>query len=114
MTKRIQLFGLPVDVLNMQQTLNRIEESIDNNQQIHHVVINAAKIVNAQKDQALHESIVHCDIINADGQAVVWASKILNKPLPERVAGIDLMQQIVELASKKNIAFSFWVRTRMC
>lgn len=107
MTKRIQLFGLPVDVLNMQQTLNRIETSIDNNQQIHHVVVNAAKIVNAQKDQALRESIVHCDIINADGQAVVWASKILNMPLPERVAGIDLMQNLTELASKKKYRIFF-------
>lgn len=107
MTKRIQLFGLPVDVLNMQQTLNRIETSIDNNQQIHHVVVNAAKIVNAQKDQALRESIVHCDIINADGQAVVWASKILNMPLPERVAGIDLMQNLTELASKKKYRIYF-------
>jgi N-acetylglucosaminyldiphosphoundecaprenol N-acetyl-beta-D-mannosaminyltransferase len=107
MTKRIQLFGLPVDVLTMQQTLNRIEKSIDNCQPIHHVVVNAAKIVNAQKDQALRESIVHCDIINADGQAIVWASKILNMPLPERVAGIDLMQNLIELASKKKYRIFF-------
>jgi N-acetylglucosaminyldiphosphoundecaprenol N-acetyl-beta-D-mannosaminyltransferase len=107
MSKRIELFGLPVDVLNMQQTLSRIERSIDNNQQIHHVVVNSAKIVNAQKDHALYESIVHCDIINADGQAVVWASKILNKPLPERVAGIDLMQQLVERASQKKYRIFF-------
>ncbi|MGB1309102.1 MAG: WecB/TagA/CpsF family glycosyltransferase, partial [Oceanihabitans sp.] len=48
------------------------------------------------------------DLINADGQAVVWASKILKKPLKERVAGIDLMTNLVELAHKKNHKIFFF------
>lgn len=107
MMKRIELFGLPLDALNMQETLEVIEKSIDSNRQIHHVVVNAAKIVNAQKDVNLWESITHCDLINADGQAVVWASKILRRPLPARVAGIDLMECLVALAAKKNYRIFF-------
>jgi N-acetylglucosaminyldiphosphoundecaprenol N-acetyl-beta-D-mannosaminyltransferase len=102
MKKRIELFGLPVDALTMKETLSLIENAIDNNRPIHHVVVNAAKMVNAQNDADLKESIVNCDIINADGQAVVWASKILGQPLPERVAGIDLMEELVKLSAKKN------------
>jgi N-acetylglucosaminyldiphosphoundecaprenol N-acetyl-beta-D-mannosaminyltransferase len=74
---------------------------------IHHVVINAAKVVNAQKDEALRESIVSCDIINADGQAIVWASRFLGKPLPERVAGIDIMANLVKLAAEKKYRIFF-------
>ena len=107
MTKRIELFRLPIDAITMQETLDLIKNSIDNNRHIHHVVVNAAKIVNAQKDEALRESIIHCDLINADGQAVVWASKILKCPLPERVAGIDLMEKLVELAAKKSYRIYF-------
>lgn len=107
MKKRINLFNLPVDALTMQETLSLIENSIDENKPIHHVVVNAAKIVNAQKNMALRESIVNCDIINADGQAVVWASKILKKPLPERVAGIDLMEELVKLAAIKKYRIYF-------
>jgi N-acetylglucosaminyldiphosphoundecaprenol N-acetyl-beta-D-mannosaminyltransferase len=55
-----------------------------------------------QKDQQLRESVNNSDIINADGQAVVWAANFLNKPLKERVAGIDLMQNLVELANKNS------------
>jgi N-acetylglucosaminyldiphosphoundecaprenol N-acetyl-beta-D-mannosaminyltransferase len=105
--KRIELFGIPIDAVSMQETLRLIEKSIDNNQQIHHVVVNAAKIVNAKKDEDLRESIIHCDLINADGQAVVWASKLLKRPLPERVAGIDLMENLVELAAKKSYRIFF-------
>ncbi|MCB7430309.1 WecB/TagA/CpsF family glycosyltransferase, partial [Erysipelatoclostridium ramosum] len=41
-------------------------------------------------------------VINADGASVVMASKYLGKPLPERVAGIDLMQDLVGLSEKKG------------
>lgn len=91
----------------MSQTIQLIDTAITENRPIHHVVINAAKVVNAQKDLALKESIVNCDIINADGQSIVWASKILNRPLPERVPGIDLMEELIKLASKKKYKIFF-------
>ena len=34
----------------------------------------------------------------ADGQSVVWASRLLRQPLPERVAGIDLFESLLGLA----------------
>ena len=98
----IELFNCPVHSVSMQQTLDYIAECIDSDRHLHHVVVNAAKLVYMQKDRQLYESVVHCDIINADGQAVVWASKILGKPLPERVAGIDLMSGLVAMAARKR------------
>jgi len=91
----------------MDETLYVITNSIEKNKQIHHVVVNAAKIVALQKDFKLRESVNSCDLINADGQAVVWASRILGQPLKERVAGIDLMENLVELAHKKNYKVFF-------
>jgi N-acetylglucosaminyldiphosphoundecaprenol N-acetyl-beta-D-mannosaminyltransferase len=91
----------------MQQTIDLIDNSIQQKKSIHHVVINAVKVVNAQKDMKLKESIINCDIINADGQGIIWASRILNKPLPERVAGIDLMENLVALAAKKKYRIFF-------
>lgn len=99
---RISICNIPVDVLTMQQSVDLIDNAIREKRPIHHVVINAVKVVNAQKDLQLRESIINCDIINADGQGIIWASRLLNKPLPERVAGIDLMENLVALAAKKN------------
>lgn len=107
MTKRISLLNLPVDSVTMEETISIIDKAIATVKPIHHVVVNAAKMVNAQKDLKLRESIVNCDIINADGQAVVWASRILNKPLPERVAGIDVMENLVKLAARKKYKIFF-------
>lgn len=104
---RITICDIPVDVLTMRQTIDRIDEAIIRRESIHHVVVNAVKVVNAQKDKQLKESIVSCDIINADGQGIVWASQFLNRPLPERVAGIDLMEELVKLASEKRYRIFF-------
>ncbi|MGK0308308.1 MAG: N-acetylglucosaminyldiphosphoundecaprenol N-acetyl-beta-D-mannosaminyltransferase, partial [Urechidicola sp.] len=82
-------------------------EAIENNQHLHHVVVNAGKIVAMQSDEQLKESVNGSDLINADGQAVIWASKFLGKPLKERVAGIDLMTNLVKLASSKSYKIFF-------
>lgn len=105
--KRVKICDIPVDALTMQETIGIIDEAIQEKRSIHHVVINAAKVVNAQRNTELKESIINCDIINADGTSIVWASKLLKQPVPERVAGIDLMETLVKLAAKKNYKIFF-------
>lgn len=102
------ILGTKIHNLTMDETLCLVDNSISNGDQIHHVVVNAGKIVAMQKDVQLRQSVNESDLINADGQAVVWASKILGKPLKERVAGIDLMENLVELAAKKNYKIFFF------
>jgi N-acetylglucosaminyldiphosphoundecaprenol N-acetyl-beta-D-mannosaminyltransferase len=91
----------------MSGTLDLVQKAIESKEQIHHVVVNAGKVVQLQKDLQLRESVNSSDIINADGQAVVWAANFLNKPLKERVAGIDLMQNLVKLAALKKYKIYF-------
>ncbi|HUH18894.1 WecB/TagA/CpsF family glycosyltransferase [Albibacterium sp.] len=105
---KIELFGCPIHQLSMEQTIAIIDHSIENRIFLQHVVVNAAKLANMQKDAQLKESIINCNIINADGQAVVWASKLLGKALPERVAGIDLMENLVKLANQRNYRIFFF------
>ncbi|AWB94025.1 glycosyltransferase [Aeromicrobium chenweiae] len=65
-------------------------------------VVNAAKIVHLRSDPLLRESLLECDVLLADGQSVVWASRVLGQPLPERVAGIDLFEQLLGLADRDH------------
>lgn len=104
----IELMGCPIHSLTMSQTVQLIDESIQRGEQIHHVVVNAAKLATMRKNPLLRESVVSSDLINADGQAVVWASKVLGQPLPERVAGIDLMTNLIALAHKKKYKIFFF------
>jgi len=98
----IKLLNTQVHNLSMQETLQYVDEAIACKSQLHHTVVNAGKIVAMQEDKTLSKSVNTADIINADGQAVVWASRFLKKPIKERVAGVDLMDNLVQMAAKKN------------
>ena len=63
-------------------------------------MVNAAKIVNMQRQQLLHESVMSADLVFADGMSVVLASRLLRRPLPERIAGIDIFEQMLALADR--------------
>ena len=104
----INFLSIPVAALSMRQTLEIIDECIRNDEHIHHVVINAAKVLAMCKNKELHDSVTNCDIINADGQAIVWSARFLGQHLPERVAGIDLMANLVEMAHRKRYKCFFF------
>ena len=108
MLNRIHILGTPIDNLSMQETLDAVTHAIECNQHLHHSVVNAGKIVLMHKNEELRESVVNADLINADGQAVVWASHLFRQPLKERVAGIDLMEKLVELAYQKKYKVFFF------
>ncbi len=99
---RVVILDCPIDTMDMNATVSSIDKAIQKNRRVHHVVVNAAKLVNMRRDERLRDSVVNCDIISPDGQSVVWAAKFLGKPLKERVAGIDLMNALVELAREKK------------
>ena len=102
MSKRVKFLNTYVDALNMQETLEKIEEYIKNKECVQHVVINASKINLMQTDNDLTKIINSCPLINADGQSIVWGSKILGNQLPERVAGIDIFTNLVKISAEKG------------
>lgn len=86
-----RLFGFGVHALNLDQVLDIVDQAIEKRERLLIGVVNAAKVVNMRRDPALRDAVLSSELILADGIAVVWASRILRRPLPERVPGIDLM-----------------------
>jgi len=105
---KIQILNTTIHNLAMAETLHLILNTIHQKSQIHHTVVNAGKIVKMQENKELKQSVISADLINADGQAVVWAAKFLGKPIKERVAGIDLMQNLVAIASREELKIFFF------
>lgn len=99
---KVDFLGIPVDSHTMEETIARIDQAIQAGEHINHVVINAGKVVSMMKDKELFNSVLACDIINADGQSIVWAARFLGKKIPGRVAGVDLMQELIKLAAQRG------------
>jgi N-acetylglucosaminyldiphosphoundecaprenol N-acetyl-beta-D-mannosaminyltransferase len=102
MTERITMMGCQIDNLSMEDTLARIEGFIGSGRPHQHVVVNVDKLVKASRDEQLRRIINECALINADGMPVVWASRLLGKPLKERVAGVDLFEALMGRAAGKG------------
>jgi len=99
-----EVLGYPMLAATMDEVVDLCGDAIAERRPVQIGVLNAAKVVNASKDAGLHAAMLSCDVILADGQSVVWASRMLGQPLPERVAGIDLFVRLLELADAKGLS----------
>jgi N-acetylglucosaminyldiphosphoundecaprenol N-acetyl-beta-D-mannosaminyltransferase len=63
---------------------------------------NVDHIVTAEKDSRLREAYAAADLALADGQWVVWASRLLGTPLPEKISGSDLVLPLARRAAERN------------
>ena len=96
------MLGCPIDQVTLAEAVSRVEGAIAGSGVFQQVSINAAKLVRYQKEDDLRAAVNGCDLITADGQSVVWAARLLGRPLPERVAGIDLMDALLVAAAHRG------------
>jgi len=100
--ERVTILGCPIDNMTMSETVKRVDDLIIEGGVHQHVVVNVDKLLKVRRDENLKKIISSCDIINADGMPLVWVSSFFGARLKERVAGIDLMERLIEFASQKG------------
>jgi N-acetylglucosaminyldiphosphoundecaprenol N-acetyl-beta-D-mannosaminyltransferase len=86
----------------MDETVALLEQAIDERRLVQHVCVNAAKLVALRGDPKLRAIVEGCEVVSADGQPIVWASRLLGDPLPERVNGTDLMHRLFALSERRG------------
>jgi UDP-N-acetylglucosamine 2-epimerase (non-hydrolysing) len=104
---RADVLGCQIDRVDMEEALSRCESYVSERSHARHMAVNAAKIVSSRRHVEMRRLINGCDLVTADGQAVVWASRLLGDPLPARVTGIDLMEQLLALADRHGYRVFF-------
>lgn len=103
----VNLLDINVFAMSMDNVLDLCEKTIDERSSLLIGVLNVAKAVNSRKDGKLRKSLDDADIVVADGRGIVWLSKLVGRPLPERVAGIDIMCNLFERCDKKKYRVYF-------
>ena len=99
---RALVLGCEIDRVGMDEAVARCRTAVKQRGFLQHMALNAAKIVSLRADPRLREAVAQSELVTADGQSVVWASRVLRDPLPERVAGIDLMDELFALAEREQ------------
>ena len=107
MCKKIDILNIKVNNVNMQQAREIVCDYIESGKNSHMIVTpNSEMVVRAQTDRQLATILNNADLSIPDGAGIVLASRILAiENFSERVAGFDLMEELFQVAEKKDYRF---------
>jgi len=99
---RIRIGRLWIDAVTQAQALDRIAALVESGRGGSVFTPNVDHVVKAEDDPALQAAYSRVSLSIADGQPLVWASRLLRAPLPERVAGSDLIYPLMQRAARNR------------
>jgi N-acetylglucosaminyldiphosphoundecaprenol N-acetyl-beta-D-mannosaminyltransferase len=104
---RVDLMGLPVDQLTEQATIDTVLQAVEAGRggclftpNLHHI-----RAFATGADAAVYErsaQLPGARLIVADGMPLIWASRLRGTPLPERVAGSNLIWSLTRAAAERG------------
>lgn len=98
--KETTILGVGFSRLTMAEALEEISTYMVQLKPHLIVTANPETVMLAQDDQLLGEILERADLVVADGVGVVWASRILGQPVPERIPGIELAEGLLRKAAQ--------------
>ena len=90
MRNTVDILGVKIDKLTFNEALDIAENLVQSEGVSAIFTPNPEIIMCARQDDELRAILSGADLCTADGIGVVYGAKILNNPVPERVAGFDL------------------------
>lgn len=95
---KITMFGVELDSLDMQQSAQRISDWLDETSQPCRYVVtpNVDHVVMLQRNEQLRTAYGEAGLVLADGFPLIVSARLLRRPLPERVAGSELVPALFE------------------
>ncbi|HKQ37202.1 MAG TPA: WecB/TagA/CpsF family glycosyltransferase [Verrucomicrobiae bacterium] len=103
----VSILGVPFDHVTMPQAIAAIEDMIAAKRPHYIATANVDFVVQAMEDAELRRILLEADLVLCDGTPLLWVSRWLDNPLPERVAGADLVPELLGVAAEKGYRVFF-------
>jgi N-acetylglucosaminyldiphosphoundecaprenol N-acetyl-beta-D-mannosaminyltransferase len=100
--RRLRIGSLWVDALSFIDALRGIEELVDRGQGGAVYTPNVDHVIKAESNEAFRRAYAHASLSLADGMPLVWVSGLLGCRLPERVAGSEILDPLLERAALRG------------
>jgi N-acetylglucosaminyldiphosphoundecaprenol N-acetyl-beta-D-mannosaminyltransferase len=88
------ILGLPFDAITLQDAVQGVRDAIHARRRLFLSTPNLNFLIGCRSDAAFRRSVIDSDLSVADGMPLVWMSRLLGTPLPERVTGSDLFERL--------------------
>jgi N-acetylglucosaminyldiphosphoundecaprenol N-acetyl-beta-D-mannosaminyltransferase len=102
MAGKVPIGSVEVDCLTFDAALDAVEALVRARRGGAVFTPNVDHVVLADEHEAFRRSYARADLCLADGMPLVWASRLLGRPLPERVSGSDLVPALLERAAARG------------
>ncbi len=100
--ERIEILGVPIDCVDMEQSLETVDAMIQGNSAKTVIAVNPEKIIKAQTDPKLLRLLQQSGLLIPDGIGAVVAARILYGKSMSRVPGSELMPEICKRSISKG------------
>ena len=108
MPKKVTILGVSVDAITMGEAVARIDGFIEKRTPVLVATANAEMLMRATHDGALRRILQGAAMVTPDGAGTVWAAHHLGHAMPERVAGYDMVQELMREAPAKHRRIFFF------
>ena len=98
--EKVNILGVNVDMVNIEESADIILRFLDEDGFRRVFTPNSEIIMMAYEDAEFKKALNKADLLTADGIGVVYASKILGKPISERAAGFDIAKSVLSKIAK--------------
>ena len=102
MAERSRVLGVAIDRVTRAEALAQLDRFVRAGLPRQIATVNLDFLRLAQRDAAFHAALSGADLVVADGMPVVWLSRLSGAALPERVTGIDLLDDCAALAAERG------------
>jgi N-acetylglucosaminyldiphosphoundecaprenol N-acetyl-beta-D-mannosaminyltransferase len=99
---KVRIFGVPVSRMSMKQTVSYLTEAIEQRKPHQVITANPIMIMSALEDPDYLQMMKQAELIVPDGAGVVWASGYVGQPVAERVAGYDLIHELMKVGEPRG------------
>lgn len=107
LAKKVPVLNVMIDSVNMNEAVDILEDYIKEKKPHLIATANAEMIMMANEDPELLTILNNADLVVPDGAGTVWAARYHGHLMPERVAGYDLVQNLLKRVAGKGTKIFF-------
>ena len=105
--KTVPILNCEFSAVTLEETVDWARDWIQSGRRGYVCTVNVAILMMMRADPNLQRFVDGASLVVADGQPLVWASHFQSDTLPERVTGVDLVDQLCALAAKEGFGVYF-------
>ena len=100
--RRLDLGTIYAHVLTTDEALDELESLVVRGEGGYVVTPNVDHVVQAEDSEALRQAYEGASLSLVDGQPLIWLSKMIGDPFPEKISGSDFVPRVIERAAERG------------